>query len=127
MDVRISEEQALEAAREFAAALAETTEYQAFEQAQMALQRNEAAQEAIGAFRDRQQALAWQIRFGLASEAERQELERLEQAMLALPAVQAYIQAQEELSRLCSELAGVISNTIGLDFAGGCGPGCACG
>ena len=127
MDVRISEEQALEAAHEFAAALAETTEYRAFEQAQMALQRNEAAQEAIGAFRDRQQALAWQIRFGLASEAERQELERLEQAMLALPAVQAYIQAQEELSRLCSELAGVISNTIGLDFAGGCGPGCACG
>jgi len=127
MDVRISEEQAMEAAREFAAALAETTEYQAFEQAQMALQRNEAAQEAIGAFRDRQQALAWQIRFGLASDTERQELQQLEQAMLALPAVQAYIQAQEELSRLCSELAGVISNTIGLDFAGGCGPGCACG
>ena len=40
-DVRINEDQALEAAREFAAALAETVEYQAFEEAQLALQQAE--------------------------------------------------------------------------------------
>jgi cell fate (sporulation/competence/biofilm development) regulator YlbF (YheA/YmcA/DUF963 family) len=127
MDVRISEDQALEAAREFAAALAETGEYQAFEDAQLALQRDGTAQEAIRAFREKQQALGWELRFGLVPDADREELRRLEQAMLGWPAVQAYVEAQEGLSRLCGELAGLISGTIGLSFAAGCSPGCACG
>ena len=127
MDVRTREVQALDAAREFAAALAETAEYQAFEQAQLALRRDQVAQDAIRAFQDKQQALVWELRLGLVANAERQELKALEKAMLALPTVQAYMRAQEELSRLCGELAGIISDTIGLDFAGGCGPGCSCG
>ena len=127
MNVRIGEDQALRAAREFAAALAETVEYQAFEEAQLALQREGAAQEAIRAFREKQQALGWELRFGLVADADREELRRLEQAMLAQPAVRAYVEAQERLSRLCGELAGLISDTIGLNFAAGCGPGCACG
>ena len=127
MKVTISEDQALQAAREFAAALAETGEYRAFEDAQLALQRDGAAQEAIRAFQEKQQALGWGLRLGLVDEADREALRRLEQAMLALPTVQAYVEAQEGLSRLCAELAGLISDTIGLDFAAGCGPGCACG
>lgn len=127
MNVRIGEDQALQAAREFAAALAETVEYHAFEDAQLALQRERAAQEAIRAFREKQQALGWELRFGLVADADQEELRRLEQAMLAQPTVQAYVEAQEGLSRLCGELAGLISDTIGLNFAAGCGPGCACG
>ena len=125
--MRISEDQALDAAREFAAALAETAEYRAFDEAQVALRRDQVAQDAIRAFQDKQQALSWKLRLGLVADAEQQELQRLEQAMLALPAVQAYVQAQEALSRLCGELAGLISDAIRLDFAGVCGPGCGCG
>ena len=125
--VTIGEGQALQAAREFAAALAETAEYRAFDEAQVALRRDQVAQDAIRAFQDKQQALGWGLRLGLVTDAERQELQRLEQAMLALPTVQAYMRAQEELSRLCGELAGLISDAIRLDFAGGCGPGCCCG
>ena len=127
MDVRINEDQALEAAREFAAALAETVEYQAFEQAQLALQRDGAAQGAIRAFREKQQALGWELRFGLVADADRDGLKVLEQATLAQPTVQAYVEAQERLSVLCGELVDLISGAIGLDFAAGCGPGCACG
>jgi cell fate (sporulation/competence/biofilm development) regulator YlbF (YheA/YmcA/DUF963 family) len=126
-NVKVSEEQALEAAREFAAALAETVEYEAFERAQRALQRDAAAQKAIRAFREKQQALDWELQVGLVPDADREELQRLEQAMLALPTVQAYVDAQERLGRLCGELVGLISDAIGLDFAGGCGPGCGCG
>jgi len=127
MNVRIGENQALQAAREFAAVLAETEEYQAFEDAQLALQRDGAAQEALRAFQEKQQALDWELRFGLITAADREALQQLEQAMLALPTIRAYVEAQERLGRLCGELAGIISDTIRLDFAGGCGPGCGCG
>lgn len=126
-DGTIKEGEALEAAREFAEALAETEEYQAFERAQAALQRDGAAQEAIRAFQERQQALGWELRFGIASDEDRAALQQLERAMLAVPSVQAYLEAQERLSRLCGELATLISETIGLSFVAGCGPGCACG
>ncbi len=126
-DARISEDHALEAAREFASALAETAEYQAFDEAQTELRRDAAAQAAIRAFRKKQEALGWQLRAGLVGDDERAELRRLEQAMLAWPTVQAYVQAQERLSVLCRELADLISSVIGLEIAACCGPGCACG
>ena len=127
LDVRIAEDQALEAADEFAAVLAGTPEFQAFEQAQLALRQDEAAQGAIRAFQAKQQALGWELRFGLVADPDRAELQRLQQAMLGQPAVQAYAEAQERLAALSGELTGLISRTVGLDFAAGCGPGCACG
>ncbi len=120
----ISEAEALQAAREFAALLAETPEYQAFDQAQLRLRRDPAAQEAIRAFQEKQQALGWQLQYGLISDVEREELWQLQQAMLAQPAVRAYIEAQERLSLLCQKVAELISEVIGLNFAASCGPGC---
>ena len=99
----VSQNEALQAAREFAAVLAETPEYQAFDEAQLRLRRDPAAQEAIRAFQERQ---------------------RLQREMLAQPAVRAYVDAQERLSLLCQETAGLISEVIGLSFAASCGPGC---
>jgi len=121
---RVMENEALQAARQFAAVLAETPEYQAFDEAQFRLRQDAAAQAAIRAFQEKQQALGWQLQFGLIGDAEREELRRLQQAMLAQPAVQAYIEAQERLGLLCQETAGLISEVIGLSFAASCGPGC---
>jgi cell fate (sporulation/competence/biofilm development) regulator YlbF (YheA/YmcA/DUF963 family) len=104
--------------------LAETPQYQAFDQAQLRLRRDPFAQEAIRAFQDKQQALGWQFQLGLLGDTEREELRRLQQEMLAQPAVRAYVEAQERLSLLCQEVAGLISEVIGLSFAASCGPGC---
>lgn len=118
------ETEALQAARDFAAVLAGTPEYQAFDQAQFRLRRDAAAQAAIRALQEKQQALGWQLQFGLISDAEREELRRLQQAMLDQPVVRSYIEAQERLSLLCQETAGLISEVIGMSFAASCGPGC---
>lgn len=120
----MSEAEALQVAREFAAVLAETPEYQAFEEAQLQLRQDSAAEEAIRVFQEKQQALGWQAQFGLISDTEQEELRRLQQAMLSQPAVRDYIEAQERLSLLCQEVADAISQVIGLNFAASCGPGC---
>jgi len=120
----LSEAEALQAAREFAAVLAETPEYQAFDEAQLRLRRDPAAQEAIRAFQERQQSLQMMLMLGALSTADRDELQRLQRQMLAQPAVRAYVEAQEQLSLLCQETAGLISEVIGLSFAASCGPGC---
>jgi len=122
-----SEDEVLEAARGLAAALAETPEYQAREQAQRSLRQDVAAQGAIRAVQERQQALGWQLQMGLIGDAEREEMQRLQQAMFAQPAVQAYADAQQRLGAVCQEVAGLISDIIGLNFAASCGPGCSCG
>lgn len=121
---RVMENEALQAARELAAVLAGTPEYQAFDEAQLRLRQDAAAQAAIRAFQEKQQALGWQLQFGLIGDAEREELRRLQQAMLAQPVVRGYIEAQERLGLLCQEVAGLISEVIGLSFAASCGPGC---
>jgi len=120
----ISEIEALQEAREFAAVLAETPEYQAFDQAQLRLRRDPAAQAAIRAFQERQQALQMMIMLNALNGADRDELERLQREMLAQPSVRAYLEAQERFSLLCQEVARLISEVIGLTFAASCGPGC---
>ena len=123
----ISEEEAMLAAREFAAVLAETPECRAFEVARAELGRNQAAQASLRALQDKQRELGWQVQFGLAGEGAREELERMERAVLEQPAIRDLVEAQEQLSQLCREAAGLISEAIGLSFAASCGPGCSCG
>lgn len=120
----VNEFEALQAAREFAAMLAETAEYRAFDEAQLQLRQDMAAQEAIRAFQGKQQALGWRLQLGMLEDADREELQRLQQTMLNQPSIRAYVEAQERLSLLCQEAAGLISEIIGLDFAASCGPGC---
>jgi len=120
----ISEAEALQAAREFAAVLAETPEYQAFEQAQEALRHDESAQRVIRAFQERQRAWQIQMMLGTLSPAEQEELRRLQQRMMTHPTVQNYLRCQEELSVLCQRVNEIITSVIGLNFAASCGPGC---
>jgi cell fate (sporulation/competence/biofilm development) regulator YlbF (YheA/YmcA/DUF963 family) len=116
----------MEAARALATALADTPQYKALDQTGVAMRNDRAAQGAIRAFQDRQRALGWKLQMGLISDTERDELQRLQQAMLAQPAVHAYMDAQQHLARVCYEVSQLISGTIGLSFAASCGPGCSC-
>jgi len=114
------------AARALGAALAETPEYEAFDRAGLGLRNDKDAQGAIRVFQERQRALGWKLQMGLMSDTEREELQRLQQTMFAQPAVQAYMDAQQGLARVCSEVSEIVSDIIGLSFAASCGPGCSC-
>jgi cell fate (sporulation/competence/biofilm development) regulator YlbF (YheA/YmcA/DUF963 family) len=112
------------AARAFAEALAESAEFQAFEQASDRLRQDETAQRAIGAYQTKQRSLQAVLMLNAVSAKDQAELERLRQAFLSHPTVAAYLQAQENLSVICQATADVLSQRIGLSITAACGPGC---
>ncbi len=115
-----------EAASTFAQVLSETKEFWAFEESYQAFKHDRAAQEAVRLFEEKQRALQMLQRSGPIPESEQDELQRLRAAMLGDPKVSAYVEAQDELARLCQALVAEISDGIGMDFAGACAPSC-CG
>ena len=112
------------AAKAFAAALAETPEFQAFEDAAVAFKQDRAAQGAVRLFQEKQRSLQMMQQLGMLTQDELNELERLRGAMIAQPSVRAYVEAQDELMLVCQAASRELSEVIGLDFAGACAPGC---
>jgi len=112
------------AAHAFAQALAESAEFQAFEQAAERLRQDETAQQAILAYQNKQQSLQMMLRLNAVSPQDQAEFERLQKGFLNQPSVAAYLQAQEELNALCQAAAGLLSERIGLSYTAACGPGC---
>ena len=115
-----------QAARDFAAALAETPQFAQFEAAAERLKRDLTAQRAIEAFQTRQQSLQTMLRLNAVGPEDRAELERLRQVFLSEASVNAYFQAQAELNSICQAAAEMISQSIGLNYAAACGASC-CG
>lgn len=114
------------AGRDFAAALAETPHFQAFEQAYERLSHDATAQQALSAYRTKAESLRALLMLNAVGEDERVELERLKQAYVSRASVQALSAAEAELTALCQEAAGMISAAIGFDYAASCGASC-CG
>ncbi len=119
-----AEDEARAAARAFAQALAESDEFQAFEQATDDLRQDQAAQRIIQSYQAKQQSLQVSLMLGALSTEDQAELERLRQAFLSHPTVAAYLQAQENLTVICQAAADLLSQHIGLSFTAACGPGC---
>ncbi|MFH0750685.1 MAG: hypothetical protein V2B17_02500, partial [Chloroflexota bacterium] len=82
---------------------------------------------AIEAFQSRQAELRTELTMGILSDAQRAELERLQQAMLAVPSVASYVAATAAFQAVCRETAAVVSAQIGIDFAANCRSGGCCG
>jgi cell fate (sporulation/competence/biofilm development) regulator YlbF (YheA/YmcA/DUF963 family) len=112
------------AARDFAAALAETPQFRAYEEATECLNRDAEAQRAIDAFQTKQRALQAMLLLNAVSDADKAELQRLQRAFASTPAVVAYAQAQAELMAVCQTAADWLSAAIGLNYAAACGSGC---
>ena len=112
--------------RDFAAALAETPQFKAFEQAYESLSHDAAAQQALSAYQAKAEALRALLMLNAVAESEHAELERLKNDYLARATVQTYDIAEAELAALCRQAAGMISETIGLNYAACCGASC-CG
>lgn len=114
------------ATKAFAAALAATPEFQAFEEAAFAFRQDSAAQEAVQAFQEKQRSLQVMQQLGALGQSELDELSRLQQEMLSHTTVNAYIEAQDDLVELCRMAGKALSQAIGLDFVSACRSGC-CG
>jgi cell fate (sporulation/competence/biofilm development) regulator YlbF (YheA/YmcA/DUF963 family) len=119
-------EVAFSSARGFAAALSETRQYKAFEQALESLRRDSAAQQALALYQTKANSLRAMLMLNAVEEPERAELERLKQDYLSRASVKALNAAEAELTELCQEVAGRISAAVGLNYAVSCGASC-CG
>lgn len=114
------------AARDFATALAETPQFKAFGSAYKALKDDASALQALSAYQDKARSLRALLMLNAVSEVDRAELERLKNEYMTRSTVQAYAIAESELTALCHQAAGVISDAIGLNYAASCGASC-CG
>jgi|YNPNPStandDraft_1061719.scaffolds.fasta_scaffold166837_2 cell fate (sporulation/competence/biofilm development) regulator YlbF (YheA/YmcA/DUF963 family) len=112
------------ATRDLATALAQTPAFKAFEQAAAALRQDEAAQQAIRAYQQKQQALQMMLMLNAVSAEDRAELNRLYQEFVSRPSVLAYVQAEADLREVCQAVADRLSRHIGFDFVAACGSGC---
>ena len=114
------------AARDFAAALSNTPQFKAFELAYEALNKDTVAHQALSAYQAKAKSLRAVLMLNAVGEAERADLERLKNDYMMHPTVQAYASAEAELTNLCQQAAGMISEAIGLNYAASCGASC-CG
>ena len=114
------------AGHDFATALTETPQFKAFEQAYESLSQDATAQQALSAYRAKAEPQRALLMLNAVDEPERAELERLKNDYLTHPTVQAYAAAEAELTALCQQVAGMISEAIVLNYAASCGASC-CG
>ena len=119
-------EQVVQAARDFAEALSETPQFQAWEQTAWAVRQDQVAQAMAQKLQTMQRELQPLLMLGAASGEQRSELERLRSAYRALPTVTAYVQAEADLRTLCQAANEVLSQAAGLDFAANSASAC-CG
>lgn len=117
----------LRTARDFAATLAETPEFKAFEQANERLNQDSTAQQAIQVYQRKQQSLRGLIMLNALSETDRAELMQLQESLFNQPAILAYNQAQTQLIESCQEIGDLISESLGLDFGAACKSSGCCG
>lgn len=114
------------AARDFATALAETPQFKTFESAYKALQDDASALQALSAYQEKAKSLRALLMLNAVSEVDRTELDRLKNEYMTRTTVQACAVAESELTALCHQAAGMISDAIGLNYAASCGASC-CG
>ena len=122
-----SESVVRQAARDFAAALSETPQFKAFEQADLAFLQNQAAQQALLSLQEKQQSLRPMMLLNALSTDQRLELQSLQNAFADQPVVQEYFSTQVELAALCQVLGDQLSQAIGINYASICASSSCCG
>jgi len=115
-----------QAACDFAAALAETPQFEAFEVAVEQLKNDQGARRAMDAYESKYASLEMMLRLRAVSAEDQAELIRLRKAVDDQPAVTAYRQAEADVRALCQMAGTQLSGYIGLDFAGVCSSGGCC-
>lgn len=114
------------AARDFAAALSESPQFKAFEQAAERFHQDQSAQQVLQAYQEKQMAWRALLMLNALSPEQKTELESLQSAFVNHPIVQDYFKTQTDLATLCQTLGDALSESIGLNYAAACGVSC-CG
>ncbi|MFO7661412.1 MAG: YlbF family regulator [Chloroflexota bacterium] len=114
------------AARDFAAALAATPQFVAFERAAEALEKDDQANRIINEYQQLQHSLYMMTMLGAVSPEDQADLDALNEALQTNGTIMAYSQSQAELALLCQEAGSLLSQRIGINFAAACGKSC-CG
>ena len=122
-----SESTVKQAARDFAAAVAETPQFIAFEKAAYAFRNDQAAQQAMIALQQKQQSLRPLMQLNALNNMQREELMELQLAFTSQAVVKEYFSAQAELTTLCQALGDELSTAIGLNYAAVCATSSCCG
>jgi cell fate (sporulation/competence/biofilm development) regulator YlbF (YheA/YmcA/DUF963 family) len=115
-----------QSARDFAAALSETPQFKTLEKATDCFRQDQAAQQAMGAYQEKQNAWRALLMLNALSPEQKAELEELHGVFINQPLVQEYIKAQMEFATICQTLGDALSESIGLNYAAACGASC-CG
>jgi cell fate (sporulation/competence/biofilm development) regulator YlbF (YheA/YmcA/DUF963 family) len=121
-----AEEAVQRAAHDFAAALAATPQYAAFQRAVEALEKDARATQLISEYENLQHSLYMMTMLGAVSPEDQADLDGLKEALRTNETIAAYSQSQADLAALCQEAGGLLSQRIGINFAAACGKSC-CG
>ncbi|WP_136591872.1 YlbF family regulator [Salinigranum halophilum] len=109
--------------RDLGAAIAETDEYQRFEQAKQAVEADDEAQAHIREFNQLREEFMFARQTGNATEDGMQKLQSKQQELHSLPVMSEYLEAQSELQSRLETVNEAISDPLAVDFggeAGGC-------
>lgn len=125
--VQATEADALLAGSAFGNVLRASPEFSSLLEAGERLKLDAVADAAIEAFGRRQEELRVPTMLGTLEASQRDELDRLQAAMLTCPSVATYLAAQAAFQSVCRETAAVVSAQIGIDFAANRRSGGCCG
>lgn len=116
----------LEASKRFARAIAESREFQRFEEARLRLRDDPSAQQLLSEFQQAQQLYQMVQGWGGASTKEAERLEESKQQLLAHPTLKEYFESQETMLLTLKELNAHMAGKLGFDFAGLAKPAGGC-
>jgi cell fate (sporulation/competence/biofilm development) regulator YlbF (YheA/YmcA/DUF963 family) len=118
---------ARQSARDFAAVLIETSQYQALKAADVVLEQDKEAEAALNAYNEKVRKLQAAVNQRQVTKEEEAELGELRLAYMQNPSVRDYAKAQAGLREICQQVGDLLTKEIGLDFgASACSGGC-CG
>ncbi|WP_049987652.1 YlbF family regulator [Halobellus rufus] len=112
-----------ELGRELGEAIAETPEYEAFEETKAAVEADDDVQEQIAEFNERRDHFMHARQMGNATEENLQRVQEAQEELHSMPKMAAYLDAQEELTERLEAVNEAISDPLAVDFggeAGGC-------
>ncbi|MDB9301994.1 YlbF family regulator [Halorubrum ezzemoulense] len=109
--------------RELGERIAETPEYERFEETRAAVQRDEEVQAAIDEFEQLRAEFMQARQTGQATNAELQRVQEAQDELHSMPVMSKYLDAQDELNETLEAINEAISEPLAVDFggeAGGC-------
>ncbi|QWC19982.1 YlbF family regulator [Halorubrum sp. 2020YC2] len=109
--------------RELGDRIAETPEYERFEEARAAVQRDEAVQERIDEFEQLRAEFMQARQTGQATNEGLQRVQEAQDELHSMPVMSEYLDAQDELEDTLEAVNEAISEPLAVDFggeAGGC-------